>query len=132
MTIKELYSYCSDELSFTECGDFETLCIFNDILGFSKENILLNFRGVTDSHKEIIDNIISRRKNGEPLQYILGKWDFYDLSFSVGDGVLIPRPETELLVDFALEKLRNIKILNKNIVNPDINISKKINQTTKR
>ncbi len=108
MTIKELYSYCSDELSFTECGDFEALCIFNDILGFSKENILLNSRGITDSHKEIIDNVISRRKNGEPLQYILGKWDFYDLTFSVGEGVLIPRPETELLVDFALEKLKNI------------------------
>jgi release factor glutamine methyltransferase len=109
MTIKELYSYCSDELSFTECGDFETLCIFNDILGFSKENILLNFRGVTDSHKEIIDNIISRRKNGEPLQYILGKWDFYDLTFLVGKGVLIPRPETEILVDFALEKIESIE-----------------------
>ena len=42
MTLKDLYSYCSDELSFTECGDFEALCIFNDILGFSKEQIILN------------------------------------------------------------------------------------------
>lgn len=109
MTIKELYSYCSDELSFTECGDFEAMCIFNDILGFTKEQIILNNQAVTSFHQEKIDEVINRRKNGEPLQYILGKWDFYDLSFSVGEGVLIPRPETEILVDFALEKLKNVK-----------------------
>ncbi|MBQ4573129.1 MAG: peptide chain release factor N(5)-glutamine methyltransferase [Clostridia bacterium] len=109
MTIKELYSYCSNELSFTECGDFEAMCIFNDILGFTKEQIILNNQNVTSFHQEKIDEVIDRRKNGEPLQYILGKWDFYDLSFSVGEGVLIPRPETEILVDFALEKLKNVK-----------------------
>ena len=109
MTIKELYTYCSNELSFTECGDFEAMCIFNDILGFTKEQIILNNQTVTFFHQEKIDEVIDRRKNGEPLQYILGKWDFYDLSFSVGEGVLIPRPETEILVDFALEKLKNVK-----------------------
>lgn len=109
MTIKELYTYCSDELSFTECGDFEAMCIFNDILGFTKSQILLNNQSVTSYHLEKINDVINRRKKGEPLQYILGKWDFYDLSFSVGEGVLIPRPETEILVDFALEKLRNVK-----------------------
>lgn len=109
MTLKDLYSYCSDELSFTECGDFEALCIFNDILGFSKEQIILNNQCVTSLHQEKIENVINRRKNGEPLQYILGKWDFYDLTFSVGEGVLIPRPETEMLVDFALEKIKCIE-----------------------
>lgn len=43
-----------------------------------------------------------RRRTGEPLQYLLGEWEFYSLPFSVGPGVLIPRPETELLVDLAL------------------------------
>ena len=109
MTIKELYAYCSSGLSFTECGDFEAMCIFNDILGFTKGQIILNSQAVTSSHQEKIDDVINRRKNGEPLQYILGKWDFYDLSFSVGEGVLIPRPETEILVDFALDKLKNVK-----------------------
>ena len=41
--------------------------------------------------------------SGEPLQYLLGKWEFYGYPFKVGKGVLIPRPETEMLVDYALE-----------------------------
>lgn len=109
MTLKELYKYCSDKLSFDECGDFEALCIFNDLLGISKGKILLSEVQATEEQKTIINEVISRRLNSEPLQYILGKWDFYDLTFAVGDGVLIPRPETETLVDFALEKLKNIK-----------------------
>lgn len=44
---------------------------------------------------------IRRRALGEPLQYIIGEWGFRDCTFKVGKGVLIPRPETELLVEFA-------------------------------
>ncbi len=109
MTLKELYKYCSEKLSFGECGDFEALCIFDDLLGISKGKILLSEVQVTEEQENIVNEVISRRLNGEPLQYILGKWGFYDLTFAVGEGVLIPRPETEMLVDFALEKLKDIE-----------------------
>jgi len=109
MTLKQLYSYCSDKLSFGGCGDFEALCIFNDLLGVSKGKILLSEEQTTAEQEKIVNDVITRREDGEPLQYILGKWDFYDLTFVVGEGVLIPRPETEMLVDFALEKLKDIK-----------------------
>ena len=109
MTIKQLYKYCVEKLSFGGCGDFEALCIFNDLLGISKTQILISDEELLEEHIKLIDNVIERRLNEEPLQYILGKWDFYDLTFSVGEGVLIPRPETEMLVDFALDKLKDIK-----------------------
>ena len=49
--------------------------------------------------------IVRRRTAGEPLQYILKEAFFWGLTFEVGKGVLIPRPETELLVELALEYL---------------------------
>jgi release factor glutamine methyltransferase len=46
-----------------------------------------------------------RRRGGEPIAYILGRREFFDLDLEVGPAVLIPRPETELLVELALERL---------------------------
>lgn len=49
--------------------------------------------------------VAARRKAGEPVAYLLGEREFYGLSLSVGPAVLIPRPETELLVDLALDRI---------------------------
>ncbi|MBQ2697389.1 MAG: peptide chain release factor N(5)-glutamine methyltransferase, partial [Clostridia bacterium] len=51
--------------------------------------------------------LLSRRLRGEPLQYLLGEWDFFGRTFSVGPGVLIPRPETEAVVERALSFLQD-------------------------
>ncbi|MEM7217154.1 MAG: peptide chain release factor N(5)-glutamine methyltransferase [Pseudomonadota bacterium] len=54
---------------------------------------------------ERVEQAISRRAAGEPLAYITGSREFYGLEFAVDDRVLVPRPETELLVELALERL---------------------------
>ena len=53
--------------------------------------------------------LIARRLTGEPLQYVLGRWQFRELDLFVDDRVLIPRPETEILVGYALEECKSKK-----------------------
>ena len=75
------------------------------------------FKEICQSHPFLADSvtleqfakmaeIAEKRAGGYPLQYIFGKWEFYGFEFLVGEGVLIPRPETELLVDTALSVLK--------------------------
>jgi release factor glutamine methyltransferase len=53
-----------------------------------------------------IDDFARRRVAGEPIQYLIGHVDFYGLKINVGEGVLIPRPETELLVEEAIKQIK--------------------------
>lgn len=54
------------------------------------------------------ENLVSRRVSGEPIAYILGKKGFHNIELLVGPGVLIPRPETELLVEIALAEITKL------------------------
>ncbi len=56
-----------------------------------------------------MDAQISRLEGGEPFPYVLGSWEFYALDFFVTPKVLIPRPETELLVEHAINWLKKLK-----------------------
>lgn len=57
------------------------------------------------AQKRAFDCALSRRAQGEPVAYITGRREFHSLEFQVTPAVLIPRPETELLVDLALERI---------------------------
>jgi len=58
---------------------------------------------------KLFDELVARRLAGEPLAYIIGSTCFYGIEVACGPGVLVPRPETEVLVDVALELLRGIE-----------------------
>jgi release factor glutamine methyltransferase len=58
---------------------------------------------------EKIRSLVKRRANGEPVAYILGEREFYSLPLHVSNKVLIPRPDTETLVEVALERIATIK-----------------------
>lgn len=60
---------------------------------------------LTEEHTAELLRISQRRSRREPLQYILGSWDFFGRTLATPPGVLIPRPETELLVEKTLERL---------------------------
>ena len=76
---------------------------------FTEASFLLQSRGlsspfdaVSDADRAALQPLIERRLQGEPLQYVLGEWSFYGLDFTVTPDVLIPRPDTECLVETAL------------------------------
>lgn len=58
---------------------------------------------VTEDQRATMRSMVQRRASREPLAYIVGNKEFYGRRFEVGSGVLIPRPETEMLVDVCLE-----------------------------
>lgn len=91
---KDLFSFLKKEFSALSAPQ-EALWVFKEL-----ENL-------EASHAfERAQEILERRKKHEPLAYILGHWDFRNLKLHVGSGVLIPRPETEELVDHVLDYLR--------------------------
>jgi release factor glutamine methyltransferase len=78
------------------------------------ERVIL-YRDNTDISDEMnaqIDALLKRRTGREPLQYILGYTEFHGLKIKVGPGVLIPRPETELLAEEAITTIANCKLQN--------------------
>ena len=79
-------------------ADFEAKQLLGAVLGLDTTSYLLSrFDAVLDADIEKALSLANRRAAGEPLQYLIGSWTFLDETFFIGPGVLIPRPETEML-----------------------------------
>lgn len=119
MTNGQLFDHIKNTLKNAgkEDADFDAKCIFEDIVGLDMLNLALHRSEEADSVKaENAVKLAEKRAEGYPLQYLLGKWEFYGLNFKVGEGVLIPRPDTETLVDtvvnhFAAKKFYDPQII---------------------
>jgi release factor glutamine methyltransferase len=87
----------------TETAGLDARVLLSHILGKPKTWLLAHPEAQPTPHQAAALETAARRiENGEPLPYILGNWEFYGLDFYVSPDVLIPRPETELLIDVAL------------------------------
>jgi len=106
MTFKEAECLFRDELAeiypINET-DAMTQVIFKQLFGFSRFQMHLNAKSkIPEKSRSQIYDIIYQLKQYKPLQYILGETEFYGLPFSVNESVLIPRPETEELVEWII------------------------------
>ena len=84
----------------------EAELIVTSVLGISRPQLYLANDEITAEAAATIEAYAIRRSTGEPLHYIIGYLEFMGLHISVGPGVLIPRPETELLVEETVRRIQ--------------------------
>lgn len=107
----ELYRQIETLLRNSGCDSpsFDAACLLEDIGGIGRGRLAVCAQQpVSKSVFRCVWEAAQRRAAGEPLQYLLGTWDFLNLTLEVGEGVLIPRPETELLCETVAQKLAGI------------------------
>ena len=110
MTILQTRNEIIEQLTSAgiEDADSEARIILRETAGLSATDIhgRPDDEITSDIYNEI-QTIIKRRLMREPLQYIYGRWDFMGLSFAVRPGVLIPRPDTEIMVETVMGRLHD-------------------------
>jgi len=110
-TISSALSWAQHALKEANCTptpmlDAELLLMF--ALGISKEDIYFDSeRTIPEKFYFDYEKLVARRKNSEPIAYIIGEKEFFALPFKVNQDVLVPRPETEELVERALDFIKN-------------------------
>ncbi len=80
--------------------------LMEDLLGLSKEQLMLGEKRIGESQIQILQSAISRLNNNEPIQYVSGVSFFHELKLKIDSRALIPRPETEELVELSLTHLK--------------------------
>lgn len=112
MTIFEAYNDTKKKLMAAGIEDyvFEAKQIIKHITGLSATAILTGYsKNLTPFQENNLVALVHQRQVRYPLQYIFGSWEFYGRNFYVGPGVLIPRADTETVVEKALEFLKDKK-----------------------
>jgi release factor glutamine methyltransferase len=87
------------------------MIVLSDVTGISSAKIkAFPETEIAATDTERIESILTRLKTGEPVQYILGHTEFYGLPFKVNPSVLIPRPETEELVEWGISSVGSLQL----------------------
>lgn len=119
VTVGELYTNLKSMLRLMNIEEysFEAKLIFEKAFESELPRILMNMdSAVPENILKDIQDMAEKRRNGLPVQYIVGEWEFYGYPFKVGKGVLIPRQDTETLVDYVLEICRRNNIKSPKII----------------
>lgn len=107
MTYNELKTKYIQQLDLI-CDNsvFEFRTLIQSITGMKISEIVFNRNSeIPENYLAPLEQAILRRLNREPLQYIIGEWEFFGLRMFCGKGCLIPRPETEMLAEIAIKNL---------------------------
>jgi len=110
VTIGEVLRLASEHLAKTsETARVDAELLLANALGRSRIELYTDFdRPLDESELGAYRSLVARRARREPVPYILGEWGFRRLTLSVDARALIPRPETEIVVERCLERLRGV------------------------
>jgi len=98
--IQDVLKECESRLSGVDSPRLSAELLAARALGCSRLSLVLErSRTLTEDEYAAVDTLVARRETGEPVAYILGSREFYGLDFAVSPAVLIPRPETEHIVE---------------------------------
>lgn len=109
MTVGEAYRKTKDIL--TEAGfeapAFEALCLVEKVFGFNRLALITRGEETVASEEKlaVLAELTKKRLSHEPLQYIIGKWSFMGIDLLVGEGVLVPRDDTEVVTSLCIDFL---------------------------
>lgn len=112
MTLSQLYRKAKFDLTEAEIDSpqFDAMCLMEHYFAINRPALSVMGGNIADEEKEkLFLEGVKKRALGFPLQYIIGKWTFMDIPFLVGEGVLIPRDDTEVLVREALKRIEDIR-----------------------
>ena len=119
-TVKRVSSDFSKQLStIYDTNEVNSLCmmVLENVVNISSAKIkAFPETEISTPESEAITNILTRLTTGEPIQYIFGYAEFYGLSFMVNPSVLIPRPETEELVEWIISAVGNSELATGNFL----------------
>ena len=107
--LKESYRQCRDALQSggVEAADFEALCLLRHVTGCGRAELIAHGDApVTEEKAALLHSLTQKRLTRYPLQYLLGAWEFMGFPLSVGEGVLIPRDDTEVCTRLCLDFLK--------------------------
>lgn len=92
----------------TEIGSIRNL-LLSEITGFTRAQLLANKNTkISDNQEFLLKKYVAQLKKHTPIQYVIGQTEFYGLLFKVNSSVLIPRPETEELIEWIQQSLANL------------------------
>lgn len=103
-TIRETLTHAKTQLTASDTASLDAQVLMCDVLKVERSYLFAHDdESLTPEQETRFADLLKRRINGEPIAYIIGKQGFYDLEFFVTSDVLIPRPETELLLEEAMK-----------------------------
>lgn len=112
MTIEDFKKHALNELKKSPSPLLDVNVLLEHFLGLNKTQILLNYKKeILPEQEDFLLQAVQKRKTGLPIAYITGKKEFFGYEFDISPAVLIPKPDTEILVErgieIILEKMEN-------------------------